>query len=464
MDITAPLRRSDSTWPAATAVWTVAAIVALADAPGYVSRDGVVQWYDGRYGFTSGYPGHPPLMSVVWGLFDRVWPGPAPMLLLQLGLFAAALALALQTARPRPLLAIALAASVLLQPYIFSNLARINKDVLGGSAVLLALALAIPRGRTRWWPVVLAGGLIAMAALYRYQFAVAAPIYVWIVYRSSGARLALVGIASMAVAGLGLFGLVLIGPTPPSDVQASMRKIIAYDLAGIAADVPGAHLTNITVPGVDPAEIVRRMRAEYSTAKVDTLWDAGQESTMELLNRVPMPAMRQAWVQEVTRHPSAFIHHRLATFARVLGLGEMTECAVVSRTPTAHDPPELAEVLRTDQLTPPFMLRVLRWRIFSVESFLFRPIFYVGLAVMGCAVTLVWRSRNPATVWARWSLLLALAYWGTFLALPQACDGRYSFLPITLTMLVATLSAVAAARAMVVARWGAARASRAAVK
>lgn len=271
MNITAPLRRSNSTWPATASVWIVAAIVALAAAPGYVSRDGVVQWYDGRYSFTSGYLGHPPLMSVVWGLFDRVWPGPAPMLLLQLGLFAAALAFALGTARPRPLLAIVLAASILLQPYIFSNLARINKDVLGGSAVLLAFALIIPRSQMRWWPVVLAGGLIAMATLYRYQFAVAAPIYAWIVYRSSGALPALAGIASVAVTGFGLLGLVLIGPTPPSDVQASLRKIIAFDLAGIAVGAPGGHLDQLTAPGVDPAEIVRRMRDEYTTAKVDTL-------------------------------------------------------------------------------------------------------------------------------------------------------------------------------------------------
>jgi len=463
MNITAPLRRSNSTWAATASVWIVAAIVALAAAPGYVSRDGVVQWYDGRYSFTSGYLGHPPLMSVVWGLFDRVWPGPAPMLLLQLGLFAAALAFALGTARPRPLLAIVLAASILLQPYIFSNLARINKDVLGGSAVLLAFALIIPRSQMRWWPVVLAGGLIAMATLYRYQFAVAAPIYAWIVYRSSGALPALAGIASVAVTGFGLLGLVLIGPTPPSDVQASLRKIIAFDLAGIAVGAPGGHLDQLTAPGVDPAEIVRRMRDEYTTAKVDTLWDA-PESAIDLLDRVPLPVMEQAWVQEVTLHPLAFVHHRLATFARVLGIGGMTECAVVSRSPTAPDPPELAEVLRTDQLPQPFMLQVLHWRIFPVDSFLFRPIFYVGLAVIGCAMSLAWRPRSSAVLWARWSLLLALAYWGTFLALPQACDGRYSFLPITLTMLVATLSAVTVARAIVAARWRPATASLAAVK
>ena len=117
----------------------------------------------------------------------------------------------------------------------------------------------------------LAGGLIAMATLYRHQFSMASPIYAWIVYRSSGALPALAGIASVAVAGLGLFGLVLIGPLPPSDVQAGLRKIIAFDLAGIAGCVPGGHLDQLTAPGVDPAEIVRRMRDEYTTTKVDTL-------------------------------------------------------------------------------------------------------------------------------------------------------------------------------------------------
>ena len=51
------------------------------------------------------------------------------------------------------------------------------------------------------------------------------------------------------------------------------------------------------------------------------------------------------------RYASAFAHHHLTTFVRVLSVNDMTECAVVASTPTARGSPELAEVLRTDQLT-----------------------------------------------------------------------------------------------------------------
>ena|GEM_PF-6411791 len=88
----------------------------------------------------------------------------------------------------------------------------------------------------------------------------------------------------------------------------------------------------------------------------------------------------------------------MATFARLLGISGMTKCAVVSRSPTAPDPPELAEVLHTDQLPQPFTLQVLRWRIFPVGSFLFRPIFYAGLAVIGCAMSLLWRPRSSGVL------------------------------------------------------------------
>lgn len=60
---------------------------------------------------------------------------------------------------------------------------------------------------------------------------------------------------------------------------------------------------------------------------------------------------------------------------------------------------------------------MLRWRIFPAGSLLFLPISYVGLAVIGCAMSLAWWPRSSAALWAWWSLLLALAYWSTFLAL-----------------------------------------------
>jgi len=50
----------------------------VAFAPGLMSPDSIDQWQQGRaWSFNDV---HPPMMSALWGIFDRVWPGPFLML------------------------------------------------------------------------------------------------------------------------------------------------------------------------------------------------------------------------------------------------------------------------------------------------------------------------------------------------------------------------------------------------
>ena len=442
----APARRA--TLVSTAVALCLAGIVTLAHAPGYVSYDAIVQWYDGRYGFTSGYPGHPPLMSLIWGALEWITPGPAPIFLLQMGLFTAALCLLVYRLRLGAILAAVFGASILLQPYEFVNLARINKDVLGGSAVLLAFCILVPprvpgRDRLLW----LAGGLLAGALFVRYQFAAVVPVWLWIAFRTGGSMSAKQGVAGLIIASAGIATWLTVSVKAPSDLQASLLKIIAFDLAGVAVRVPDTSLAGLDAPGVDAAELTRRMRAQYSTAKVDTLWLA-KDQAMAMIARIPPDQLKHAWVYAAMNHPGALVAHRFAAFGRVLGLGEMDSCAVVSRAPTAPDPPELAAVLHTDALPRPYSLQVLRWRIFPVESFLFRPVFYALLAGAGLVLTLIWRASTAEMVWARWSLLAGLLYLATFFALPQACDGRYVFFTVSLTLFSISLISVEGVRAL----------------
>src|SRR3977135_1262220 len=48
--------------------------------PGYLSPDSMSQLLQGRAMRFNSW--HPPVMSLIWGLFDRVAPGPAGMLVL----------------------------------------------------------------------------------------------------------------------------------------------------------------------------------------------------------------------------------------------------------------------------------------------------------------------------------------------------------------------------------------------
>src|ERR1051325_2140122 len=67
--------------------------------PGVMSPDSFDQWEQGRaWAFNDV---HPPVMSALWGLMDRVWAGPAGMLLLHNALFWGAAALFWRLVRER---------------------------------------------------------------------------------------------------------------------------------------------------------------------------------------------------------------------------------------------------------------------------------------------------------------------------------------------------------------------------
>ena len=426
-------------------VLIVATVVLLAHQPGYVSYDAIVQWFDGRYGFTSGFPGHPPLMSLVWAGLEYLLPGPILMFGLQWALFTAAVATVLVPQQRRPWIAAMVAVTLFLQPYLFANLARINKDVLGGSAVLLAFAMVLPRPSPArlGWQFWVAGALVAFGLFIRYQFISALPFLLWIIYRTRGLPAAARGTGGFALGCVAVLAAIQFGGKGPSDVDASLRKIMMYDLAGIVIRAPAERLPDLPATTAERDTMLQTMRALYTTAKVDPFFDVPVE--LAPIGRAPLPVLSQVWRRVVVDHGGPFLAHRFATFGRVVGLGDMRDCAVVSRQPTAPDPPELAVVLNTAALPQPYSQGVFYWRAFPIASPLFRPITYVLIAVVAGAATVAWQPSNPVTVWVRWSIAAGLAYLSTFLALPQACDGRYSFLPIALILLATTVLALAAA-------------------
>jgi len=85
---------------------------------------------------------YPPLMSALWGVFDRVIPGPFSMLLLQNLMFWAGLAIIFSlSGRPATVTAAAVLLIGLFPP-VFSALGTIWKDVAMGATVLTGLPSA----------------------------------------------------------------------------------------------------------------------------------------------------------------------------------------------------------------------------------------------------------------------------------------------------------------------------------
>ena len=111
----------------------------VAFSPGLMSADSVDQWQQGRAWVFNDV--HPPVMSALWGIFDRIWPGPLLMLVFHNLIFWGGLALFWRLTRGKSF-EVALAFPCLgFMPQIWAPLTTIWKDIGLGASLLLAAAL-----------------------------------------------------------------------------------------------------------------------------------------------------------------------------------------------------------------------------------------------------------------------------------------------------------------------------------
>lgn len=122
------------------------ALVLASFYPGYMSNDSLEQLSMARSGRLVSW--HPPVMTLLWGQIDRVWPGPAGLVLLHnLWFWCAAALLSSAAFRRTPFAVLSTAAFGLLPP-VFALLGTAWKDVGFGCALFLGLALLSRAERT----------------------------------------------------------------------------------------------------------------------------------------------------------------------------------------------------------------------------------------------------------------------------------------------------------------------------
>ena len=111
----------------------------VAFSPGLMSADSIDQWHQGQaWSFTDV---HPPMMSALWGIFDRVWPGPFLMLLFHNLLFWGGAAFFWHLTKDKSFVAALGFACLGFMPQIWAFLTTIWKDIGLGASLLLAAAL-----------------------------------------------------------------------------------------------------------------------------------------------------------------------------------------------------------------------------------------------------------------------------------------------------------------------------------
>jgi len=301
----------------------VFAVVAIATAPGIYSPDSVGQLLQAQRGVYS--DGHPPLMAGLWSLLLRVSGTAVSLYWLHFGLLSSAFGLfALAFRRSGLPVAVWLLLPAACSPAILNFIGVLWKDV--GLAVSLAfcfacvaLSRATRAGQITTLLVVLVVSFYAVGV--RYNAAPALLPLFWLLllpfFGRPGWRRG-VGMAALAITGT---ALLLVGGRLLGATRIHLEQAIElYDLAGISV-ISGAD--------VIPNEAKRAnfspqgLRAAYSPNSSSSLIFRPDPAILPPLqlteNLQYLTIFRQAWEHAIINNPWAYLSHRGAVFASLLG-------------------------------------------------------------------------------------------------------------------------------------------------
>lgn len=416
--------------------------------PGQLTFDSVVQLQEGRTGKFGNW--HPPVMSWLLGIFDRILPGAGLFVAFDAALLFGGLALAF-VLRPKSSWASVLVALLcVVTPQYLLYAGDVWKDVLfAGSATLGFLVLAWTAGRWEHAPRRM-GGLslalvfLSLATLARQNGAVVLPFAAfavgWIAHRKGGRA----PILNRILYGAGWLGAVLIvtasawfalhthvvGPNGP---KGQFRLLATYDLAGALHDDPRLVLDRLHDD--DPAlESLMRTDAArlYTPQRNDTL--ARSSALQAALLDADEETIPAQWRDFILTHPLFYLRLRWDAFRWVFFTPDGFACRAVFAGVTGPPPvlQELGLAARfdaRDRVLYDYGLAFTRTPVFSHA-------FFAALAIVFLFFLLRRRSESDIAVAA--SLLASFGFALSFFVISIACDYRYLYF-----VDIATLTALA---------------------
>ncbi|HSN28547.1 MAG TPA: hypothetical protein VLT45_19815, partial [Kofleriaceae bacterium] len=273
---------------------------------------------------------HPPAMAALWGILDRVVPGPTPMLLLQSGCFLAGTYLLLRrTLSPRG--AAFAAVGILLYPPVLAPLVVIWKDCVMAGFFVLGIALMLREQRR----LRIAGlALLCAGTAMRYNAPAATlPLVVLLFEWAPGMRwlrrtaIALAAWIAITAVAFGLDAALTSREMHFWESSFALQDMVGT-LAMVDADLPDAELRPLLAPTQIHLDhdFHREIRTRYKRAEFTQLL-VGPTAlwSMPVAGTQPAPveqrdAIDHAWWAIVSGHPGAFVRYRLETFGEMVGI------------------------------------------------------------------------------------------------------------------------------------------------
>jgi hypothetical protein len=315
------------------AAWAIllAIVAAALHIPGHVSFDSTIQLLEAAQGKSSSW--HPPFMSALLQVLGGGIRATTIFVLLCTAMTYAGLALAVPslTLREHPLKA-GLAALVMANPVLLLYSGIVWKDVL--LAALLCLACGASMAATtanrrdlRWGSAAIAAACLIAAAHARQQGLLFLPLALLPLLAASqdgppsrGQWLTWIATVLAVFLLLGHWAGTRIQHVAGWDRERGVQRILAFDIVGTLAmsSDPAA------AQHAQPLGGIEAMRRAYHPSRVDTI---REEPGVALhFDDVRTSALRKEWRATVGEHPIAYLQHRRAVAAHVLGMQNLQRC------------------------------------------------------------------------------------------------------------------------------------------
>jgi hypothetical protein len=290
--------------------------------PGFTSPDSIHQLDQARTGIYGDW--HPPMMSVLWRYCDKLWAGPFLMLVLQSATFLVGVDGILRRFLTPTRAAIATVVTILFPP-VLTTMAVIWKDpqmagyVLAGTACMLS-----PRYR---WKIAGCFLLFLATAVRHNALAATLPIvvvlFVWRDSWTGWRRYALAFGVWIAITGAASVANRLV--TQHKDYPWH-NSVALFDIAGTVrfSNVKDDAKLLVLLDGLPLAyrdQLAERFRKVYSPT--GHYWLTHEPARVfDLPSVEQMDAVEDGWLRVITKHPGAFLVHRMRVFRDALGASE----------------------------------------------------------------------------------------------------------------------------------------------
>jgi hypothetical protein len=399
-----------------------------------MSPDSVEQFAQARSGLFTDW--HPPIMSLLWRLADKLFPGPFGMLLLDNLLFWPGMALICYRCLGWAGAPVTIALG--LFPAVFGLLSTVWKDVAFGASMVLAFALLLNAQLARSKSALILSSLPILYALsVRHNAGPGVlPLILygaWIYFKvfrgvSSSRTTFAVGIA---VFGL-LFALVAFVNWQLSAGRQKhiTQTILLHDLTAISLAegtilLPKWVRPDRSVPTVD------ELRKMYHSEGLVSLFNGNPGINLQqTTDPAELATLRKAWLAAVLEHPGAYGRHRVNAFKAMLGI---EGSCYAYQTGVSANP--FGIQLRPSEANQ-FVMHLL---YICRNSWAFRPWCY--LAAIGLMSLIFLRLNSPTRIPALSLACGALLYEAPYFFIVPTCDFRYSWFVVLTALVMSVLLA-----------------------